>query len=106
MHFGFFIYAAQAQFPNIIPILAIMISIAMGIVSIASLSIRMKVYKRDNESRLASKLFVKEESAKTEISILNIEKDIQEFKSDNIRDHEHIRQEIDKKLDLIIKLVS
>lgn len=106
MQFFIHLLSAQIQLSQIVPYLAILISLTGAIVSVSSLSLRIKQHKRENELKMASKVYVKEESAKLEINILNIEKDVKEFKADNIREHEQIRKDISEKLDMIIKLVS
>lgn len=106
MQFFIHLLSAQVQFTQVIPYLAIFVSLTGAIVSVSSLSLKVKQHKRENELKMASKIFVKEEFSKLEVMQLNAEKDILEFKADNIREHEQIRKDVNSKLDLIIKLVS
>lgn len=106
MQFYILFTTAQIQFGAIIPYIATLIALIGAFVSVKTLSIRMNELRQENEAIMASKIYVKEEVAKVEVTALNIASDIKSYKGEHNERHEREHKATNEKLDLIIKLID
>jgi hypothetical protein len=61
---------------------------------------------QENKDKMASKAYVLDKVSKVDTDIVNVKNELSDHKHNNEREHDYLKKDIDRKLDLIIELVK
>lgn len=101
-----YILLAQVQTANVIAGLAVIIALAGTIISYYAVKLSRDKFIQENKEKMASKVFVYDKISKVDADVVNVRKELDDHKYNNEREHDGLKTDIDRKLDLIIELVK